>query len=1085
MAMSTILVKSFQVTALASALALVGCGSGGNDTLPPKSNGNTNTNTNGNASTQKVDVSSITITKSFGKFSLAQDAKFSITANAINNGRGVAGAIIDFTLPNPSETGIYTVSAIPATTNESGEAVIELQVKDIAKAKKYLAEYPNGLNIQASPTNASSSVNAGTINLTGQQPSTSTNSTLADVNKVSIITDTNTLTGEAGQTVKITAQIRDKDNNALANLPVTFSIDDTNATGVIAKSALTNVMTNNNGEATLQLETSALSAEQLYYLQTSGLTVKASSGTDNSVFKEIKIKTQEVAPASRAESLLLSAEFNQIKAEAGNKVKITATVIDKNGAIVANAPVSLSGLAGTGLINNTGAVVNTDETGQAVFELEIKDVAKATTALSNPVTLTAQSGATAVGTTTLRGAPSNADTEAYKLFVSPSKQTLTTASDSSTLTIRVTDVDGGIKADVPVQLQMVEGIDKGLTFSKTSSLKTDQNGVVTVDLVQSDIGLVSKLEHTAKVKVTVNDGVYQPASQEITFTITGTKVINPTVSKTSLSDDESVVLGGKLVTGQVVNNAETPITNTQVELINTANPNTVIATATTNGSGEYSFNQLVSSLGVTDSNSKLNLALRLRDTATSTQQVFDGLYTLTKITPTNTTLSVAQKVNGKDYGQDNEVLVNRDATITLNVPSIPNDGIAYISTTKGSLKSDGQNGTRIPVTVNSGKATVTINSNSSGTATIKVENSQALELLSEQMSFISKDVKELLLNSDITIVNTNGEATLTATVKDSAGIPVKNAVVEFSLVRDASGGRIGSSYALTDENGLATVSYFSGKNPTKLNDVQIRSTVKAVRVGNTEEVVNIVNKDLSLTVQNRAPTIGVSFSNKLDTTTNDPVYYYRDASIYVVNSTGKPAVNQPVSISIVPDSYRGGQYVATKDAEGKDVWGIAYYPYFQDFKTQLIGNAPLRLMTRESEITCKPEDTNGNNIVDGKEDTNGNGKLDPFNPVTILSRNSDPVALANDGTTKLVTDATGKLDFKIRYPKDTAEWFTAKVFVTTQVEGTESSHQLDKLDFPVSVADVTDFTIRPNPKSPFAYRNVIKVQNGTCMIPQQ
>lgn len=36
------------------------------------------------------------------------------------------------------------------------------------------------------------------------------------------------------------------------------------------------------------------------------------------------------------------------------------------------------------------------------------------------------------------------------------------------------------------------------------------------------------------------------------FKITGTKVSNPTASKTSVNDGETVILSGKLVTGQVI-----------------------------------------------------------------------------------------------------------------------------------------------------------------------------------------------------------------------------------------------------------------------------------------------------------------------------------------------------------------------------------------------------------------------------------------------------------------------------------------------------------------------------------------------------
>ncbi len=264
----------------------------------------------------------------------------------------------------------------------------------------------------------------------------------------------------------------------------------------------------------------------------------------------------------------------------------------------------------------------------------------------------------------------------------------------------------------------------------------------------------------------------------------------------------------------------------------------------------------------------------------------------------------------------------------------------------------------------------------------------------------------------------------------------------------------------------------------------IRSTVKTVRIGNTNVDVGPQTTDTSLTVQNQASYIGVSLADKLDTTLNDPVYYFKDGSLYVVNSLGKPAVNQPVSIAISPDYYRGGEFTVLTNSSGTQYWALQYYRNFTDSSLMKIDTTSLRYATNLDEITCQSEDINNNGILDIFEDVNINGKLDPFNPVTLLSRDGIPVALSGDGTATLVTDNTGKLDFKLRYPKDTANWFTAKLTVSTKVDGTESRNQLQRIEFPVLVSDVTDFTIRPNWKSPFAYANVIKINNdGKCIAP--
>ena len=95
MAISTNLIKSFQLSALTTALALAGCGGGGgNDTIQPakpgQSNGGTTTPT-----TNVKDVDSMTITKSFNTFILKQDEKFTIIANELKSGKPVEGVIVD------------------------------------------------------------------------------------------------------------------------------------------------------------------------------------------------------------------------------------------------------------------------------------------------------------------------------------------------------------------------------------------------------------------------------------------------------------------------------------------------------------------------------------------------------------------------------------------------------------------------------------------------------------------------------------------------------------------------------------------------------------------------------------------------------------------------------------------------------------------------------------------------------------------------------------------------------------------------------------------------------------------------------
>ncbi|MFO1384422.1 MAG: hypothetical protein U1E91_06050 [Moraxella sp.] len=48
--------------------------------------------------------------------------------------------------------------------------------------------------------------------------------TVADIAKVNLVTDKDTLTTNTGDTINVTAQVRDTNNVSLANMPVSFTL---------------------------------------------------------------------------------------------------------------------------------------------------------------------------------------------------------------------------------------------------------------------------------------------------------------------------------------------------------------------------------------------------------------------------------------------------------------------------------------------------------------------------------------------------------------------------------------------------------------------------------------------------------------------------------------------------------------------------------------------------------------------------------------------------------------------------------------------------------------------------------------------
>ena len=125
-------------------------------------------------SVKRLDVKSVKLTSPVNPFNIKIGERFTVTASVLNgNNTGIGGAPVEFNLlTNPSVSGVYAVSDTSnITTNASGEATIELEVKSTA-AKDYLIQ--NGISIQAVSKNTMNTTPTdvkGNITLKGIDPS--------------------------------------------------------------------------------------------------------------------------------------------------------------------------------------------------------------------------------------------------------------------------------------------------------------------------------------------------------------------------------------------------------------------------------------------------------------------------------------------------------------------------------------------------------------------------------------------------------------------------------------------------------------------------------------------------------------------------------------------------------------------------------------------------------------------------------------------------------------------------------------------------------------------------------------------------
>ena len=186
---------------------------------------------------------------------------------------------------------------------------------------------------------------------------------------------------------------------------------------------------------------------------------------------------------------------------------------------------------------------------------------------------------------------------------------------------------------------------------------------------------------------------------------------------------------------------------------------------------------------------------------------------------------------------------------------------------------------------------------------------------------------------------------------------------------------------------------------------------------------------------------------------------------FIPKVAGIPAVTDKDGVVTVPAVPE----VPAKWIRQSFMGGSTINGFFSCLSEDFNGNATLD----------RSEDLNGNGQLDAGEDLNNNGKIDfaiaedyngdglltPINPITVLAPNGTQIL----STQTVKTDATGKLDFSIRYAKEYAQWLTATVRVTTKVDGSEFSQERD-INLPVLDDDVItedNKGIRPNTISPF------------------
>lgn len=401
---------------------------------------------------------------------------------------------------------------------------------------------------------------------------------------------------------------------------------------------------------------------------------------------------------------------------------------------------------------------------------------------------------------------------------------------------------------------------------------------------------------------------------------------------------------------------------------------------------------------------------------------------------TNFTLAIQQDDFSFDSLPTESLALNVEQNLTLrwfkNNVAFANGNVT-VTTSRGEISVNGVPGNNTTTTDANGLATVSINSEFAGPASVSAVGTDAngnQVTARASVEFVASTVDSIFVDATPDLIGPEGQTTtITAVLRDAKGNLVKGKTVNFRLVTDASGGSISPNTAITDSNGIAS-SVYTSNAVSGDNGVTVSAQSDGV-IGSTD-----------LTVGDRAFDISLGTGSIIEIPDNSS--YLKEFAVFVTDASGRPVANAELTGTVTPTSVNAY-------SKGFWVWDEAN----KIFTTEDVdGNSTVTAI-------CNSEDVDKDGRLDATEDTNGDGLLTPGNVSSVSFK---------DNISR--TDEFGQATLQVRYPKQFGFWTTVNVSVFGQSSGSESMQsQIFRLG--VASSDLTD-QASPPPDSPFGVGNL-------------
>ncbi|MBJ8421794.1 MULTISPECIES: hypothetical protein [Acinetobacter] len=914
-----------------------------------------------------------------------------------------------YSVPELQNLGLSLTSSADALTDATGYATFTYSYKASGSAEqKALVE--NGLGLIAKPANGIGA--ASTVNLNFKAPTAQGEIDLDHLN-VGVPSGSVILTVNQEHNISVSVDAIGTDGKVLPNQKVSIGLNDaaiSNGVSFGADTTSTKV-TDSNGKTTFNLKIKASNGAELTNLVANGLTVAIKGlRKDGSAYTVTrKIEiAQPVVLIPDLAALNLSYDVQTVSV-LGGEVRVKVIAKDEYGVTIPNTPVAIALSSLAGSrVSLSDATVTTNSKGEAEFTIKVSEGLYDANLIKNGITF-------AVVGTNLNNGDRIQQTGTIQVAIPQDSVNLRLTADKK-------ELEFGKSYQVQVAVKDELGANTGYPVNLA----------------------LNKEAYDAGIRLS-NDSLVTAANGQTPITIVIPKDI-PSAAKQALID-----LGSKAI--QIKGTIKNP---KGVDVVSTL---------------EFSVFEAVNPNHLTIGSSKSSLSVS-GDKTIVTVQLLDN--------------------NGLPV-KDEEVTLaaNNSATLIIGTPG---DGHPTNTSKPQTVKTDSTGNAFFSVEVDGNTADADLllasgieltasNTNANGALTTQIYRLTAFK---PSPTAPQPARYNLRIESNKATLNVRNDlANVTVSLVDQNGGGVANKYVSLSIKDFIRNGAIivGASGLTTDQNGQAVFKVKideSARNPSytatafDADDLNLSASfsetgyLDATQISRIDVVQSVVQNPIASIV------IGV---NPTETgSSNDGVYYTKNLSVSVVDFDGKPLANQKVEMDINPTNYIKGRYV----------WALAPVPgsspvlkwvgpgdnYYLDNPNNYIDSNGA-VMNNNGTPADTSDDFSVSAVVNPSR---GCAVSSPYNAITNSEVTSIPVKvptfLGQGATATYTTDADGKFDFVIRYPKIYAQWLNVQIGASSQV-ATLPFRTTYNLGLASVASDYsTDGTYGPNLKSPYGINTI-------------